>query len=445
MRIHPLLPLLIGRFLVFGMFCGLFFSPFSLKAEEKSTLSQESASPKQPQIDSMQIVREKLDFANGLFQREFYDMALVEYQALIVEYAKFSSGTGSVVEPQMVSTIEQTVVPIEAAVVPVQEEAATSTEKIVEPVQGVAASAEGGVVLPEANVSSDQNIIVSTETVVAFLEVATASVADPQPAVWAGIIYIEEAYIGAAESLFFLKRYKEALLRYRSVLGTFPQTSQRAIITVRIGQCLYSLQKYERARQVFEKLDAGQLPEDLKLTYLFYYGEALKAVKQYVKSRDALEQLVRISDSGEQAWLSFLELAEIEALLKNSAKANEWFDRAFEKADSDIWKSRVLYRKGKAQFESGQYADALKTFQMLLDKFPDQLMARFLNFPLAKFINNPLLKKCLENNATLSKHELSSVRTVQIDTKKLNIFSKKSTMRAVARSLGSKLSDLYTS
>ncbi len=212
--------------------------------------------------------------------------------------------------------------------------------------------------------------------VAAPAEVVVAPVVDAAPAVWAGAAYIEEAFIGSAESLFFLKRYKEALLQYRSILGKFPSTSQRMIMTVRIGQCLYRLQKYERSRRVFEKLDADRLSEDLKLTYFFYYGESLKALKRYEQARDVLTRLVLVPNFGGQSWLSFLELAEIETLLKNNQKASQWFDLAFEKADSDAWKSRVLYRKGKAQFESGQYAEALKTFQTLLEKFPDQLIAR---------------------------------------------------------------------
>ncbi|PIW58416.1 MAG: hypothetical protein COW13_05170, partial [Candidatus Omnitrophica bacterium CG12_big_fil_rev_8_21_14_0_65_50_5] len=108
-----------------------------------SAIAQDApAAVNPPRVDLAQISVEKLDFANGLFQRGFYEMALVEYQNLVEEFSD----------------------------------------------------------LPAARLPDGQG--------------------------QAGFERIENAYIGRAESLFFLKRYDEALEPYRVILQKFPQTSQ---------------------------------------------------------------------------------------------------------------------------------------------------------------------------------------------------------------------------
>ncbi len=198
---------------------------------------------------------------------------------------------------------------------------------------------------------------------------------------------LHEAYFAIGESLFFSKTYAEAIKAYMKYKILFPESSKKILTMLRLGQCYFFTGQYSQALSSFEAVTIDGLDKDFIQILYFYKGKTYKAQGEIAKAMEYFEKTESVLKTSKRTIHALLELGDMFAHEGKNFKAIDYYDRAYEVAETVDLKSLVLYKKGEAQFLTKNYTYAVKTFQEFLEKYADLAMAKdaFTNLILAQF------------------------------------------------------------
>ena len=188
--------------------------------------------------------------------------------------------------------------------------------------------------------------------------------------------YVSDAYFGIAESLYFAKRYKDAVEAYNKYAQRFPNGDKASVSGMRIGAALFYDGRYDEAIRQLGAVETSGMSDDLKQGTAFYTAKAYSAKGDTAKALESFGGVLAISDKGEYAIYSLLDLGKIYSERSEYDKAYEYYNKAYEAADaSDENKSLAYFKMAEIQFASGDYEASAYTFKRLLEDYPGSNMA----------------------------------------------------------------------
>jgi tetratricopeptide (TPR) repeat protein len=187
--------------------------------------------------------------------------------------------------------------------------------------------------------------------------------------------FLDEAYYGVAESLFFLKDYPKAIGAFNSYKELYPEGAKIQIIHLRLGQCAYFTERYASALTHFKRADVTKMDEDFRPIYYLYAGKTHARLKHFSKAQKALTKAIDLSPQTEYAFHATMELADLANQKENFIQAIEHYQDLYTLADTTKRKANVLYKQGEVYLFIKRYPKAIESFERILSEFPDQEIA----------------------------------------------------------------------
>ncbi len=181
--------------------------------------------------------------------------------------------------------------------------------------------------------------------------------------------FLDDAYLGVAESHFFLKEYERAVALYQKYIEQFPSGKSKAVALVRSGQCFYLLGKHAEALAQFTAVDPTGLTPTFLQTLNFYMGQIHAIQKKYKEAALFYEKAVVLPDGAYTAQ-AYLQWAGALSGSEDYIGALEKAAKALELAKTDEFKVSAMMKQAEIYFLSGQYAQAAEAFKKVADLYP---------------------------------------------------------------------------
>jgi tetratricopeptide (TPR) repeat protein len=182
--------------------------------------------------------------------------------------------------------------------------------------------------------------------------------------------YLEDAYMGAAESQFFLKEYDRAIGLYQKSLEQFPTGKNKGSALVRLGQAFYLTGKYDEAAARLTAVDPAQLTPPFAQTMNFFLGQIRAVQNNPQEAANYFEKAVSVEGATAYTPQAYLQWASALGRLGDHPKALEKAGKALEMATTDDFKVAVMMKQGEIHFLAKQFAESAATFKKVVDTYP---------------------------------------------------------------------------
>ncbi len=187
--------------------------------------------------------------------------------------------------------------------------------------------------------------------------------------------FLEDAYYGVAESLFFLKSYVRAIGALNSYKEFYPSGAKIDIVNLRLGQSFFFLEEYEEALSRLTEVDPGRLDKEFLPGFYLYQGKVLSQRGSLKEAEKALLQAAEQSSEKDMTFSVFMELADVFDRREDFLKAIAYYRKAREAADSDARKGITLYKEGEVYLFIKRYKEAITAFENIVTQYAQQDVA----------------------------------------------------------------------
>jgi TolA-binding protein len=225
---------------------------------------------------------------------------------------------------------------------------------------------------------------------------------------------IVEAYLGKANALYLLKKYSEAVEVYQALINRQQDSAENKEIREKaffgLAWSYLKAGNIDESIKVFESIKGETKNETVKVSALTQIGDAYQDVGQYQKALDVYDQILK--EYPDSLYADYVQYRQGVALLKmdqinaatlsfQSLQAN--FPESKYLNDVDYYLAVAYFKKGEwkaakekildfikdvnsghdllaesqyilalSSFNLDQFDEALKTFQNIIQNFPDQ-------------------------------------------------------------------------
>lgn len=154
-----------------------------------------------------------------------------------------------------------------------------------------------------------------------------------------------------------IEQYQEASSKFKQLLDDYPDSPQRVMALLLLGDANYKRKEYTEAKANFKKF-IELYPAHPMVDHAYYY----KAMCDYSIMETAKRDQQPTKDA----------LAEFEKLIPNFPNSS-YREKSIQKKKECIERiARNIFEIGEYYFRNGVYQSSIKRFQALLEQYPDQ-------------------------------------------------------------------------
>lgn len=191
---------------------------------------------------------------------------------------------------------------------------------------------------------------------------------------FAGNQYEHEAYFGLGESLFFNKKYAEAIVAFRTYTEQFANRDKISLARIRLGQCLYQMEQLDEALTAMNDIsDEGLEPQWVQNKYLLLaqLNQKLGNHDQAIVNYQKIEEIAKDSPV---AIETYINLGESFKEKKDYPSAIAYFKKASENSKDPQFKSLALYKEAETVFLTEEYDVSADLFAQVVELKADPSM-----------------------------------------------------------------------
>lgn len=203
------------------------------------------------------------------------------------------------------------------------------------------------------------------------------------------------------ECNFFLGKYSDAETEFRTILEKYNNSKFRHKSALRIGEIYSATGKHKQAIEIFKQIcDNNFVPtsgekadEQLLSLCLYNIGESHLKLDENQQAEKSFLQLVKKYPVSKLCPYAFLKLGslyeEVQPKLseadtaKRQEEALSFYQRAYEKADTDRMKAEALFHLGNLLYRLRRFDKSLEVYRTLITQHPSDSRASEVRIPLA--------------------------------------------------------------
>ena len=182
--------------------------------------------------------------------------------------------------------------------------------------------------------------------------------------------YSREDLFRRASTLFDLRQYDAALVALDSIPAGFGNEELTSRISLKKGQTLFKLRRYQDAAEHLNKLGKSSTSA-LRDDTLYWYSRSLEKIG---KEEDAVRYFLSVTDTFPRSPLADDALMQAALIRKdqgNTAQALSILERLLSTYPQSELKQRALWETGWSRYLSGSYQAAAEKFRLLAES-PEQ-------------------------------------------------------------------------
>lgn len=167
-----------------------------------------------------------------------------------------------------------------------------------------------------------------------------------------------------------MRKFSRALKLFESVHRASEKKKVRDVALLMMAECYRSLENYEKAAEIYEKIYQDKKSSLRALAYYklgdLYYNQGM-----YENAYEAYKKIIEEfpgSDLVDDAIEGFLQSA---GQIGRDQEAYAFFDSLIY-SSPPVVAATLLFKKGEYQFNQGWYEEAIKTFAEITSKYPSQ-------------------------------------------------------------------------
>ena len=154
-----------------------------------------------------------------------------------------------------------------------------------------------------------------------------------------------------------IEQYQDASLKFKQLLDDYPDSQQRVMALLLLGDANYKRKEYTEAKANYKKF-IELYPAHPQVDHAYYY----KAMCDY----NVMEIATRDQQPAKDA------MAEFDKLIANFPSSS-YREKSIQKKKECVERiARNIFEIGAFYFRNGVYQSSIKRFQTLLEQYPDQ-------------------------------------------------------------------------
>jgi len=171
-----------------------------------------------------------------------------------------------------------------------------------------------------------------------------------------------------------LKQYENAVKYYDEILAYYRGGELGPYAQLRIGVCYFNLKKYDNA--VLELSDPliKKLDQQQQVEAQYYLANAFVRLKEYKSAQDIYKLLLKDNDDKSMKEQIEYGLAWVNFQTQDYEAAFNLFDDLSKSAEDSI-SSKALFWSAESKRYLGKNDEALKIYELFIDKYPDNPLA----------------------------------------------------------------------
>jgi tetratricopeptide (TPR) repeat protein len=183
--------------------------------------------------------------------------------------------------------------------------------------------------------------------------------------------FLQEAYLSLGEGYFLSQDFKKAVDTFNQFNQLYPHSKQLPVSLLRLGQINIQQKKYDEVLKELTSIDAQkELKGTMLQSFDFYTAQAYLGKADIALALDYFQKAAQVQGAScATAAYAFKEAGKIDAQNGHYSEAMDMYAKSMHLAQDDSLKGELTYRIAQAQFLSGQYADAIKGFGQVLDRY----------------------------------------------------------------------------
>lgn len=182
------------------------------------------------------------------------------------------------------------------------------------------------------------------------------------------------------ESLYNLQHFEQAAAVYQELLNKFPQGAKRSETLLRLGMIAFQRKLYEQAEETLSRLLDEKPPADITEVARYYLASTHLAREEYAKAHEVFT--LQLDEAPEGLFASYARLGlgtAIKQLGKPEEAISLWRQVVASEGDSKEPRFRnlaieALFRLGETLDTMGRYEEAAEAFAELAAKYPDSAL-----------------------------------------------------------------------
>lgn len=168
-----------------------------------------------------------------------------------------------------------------------------------------------------------------------------------------------------AYSFYKMQDYSNAATWFANYSNAFPSSDVAADALVREGDCLFLLEDYSKAAEVYRK--AASSVDTQKEIYPAYQAALSYGLSKNMDTKLAILEEVKSADPAAPYYQEALfELGKTQQAKKKSADAVQTFNMLYERAGSDDFKAKAMLELGSICRQKKEYAQSLDYYKKVV-------------------------------------------------------------------------------
>ena len=181
---------------------------------------------------------------------------------------------------------------------------------------------------------------------------------------------LQEAYLSLGESYFLSQDFNKAVDTFNQFNQLYPNSEQISVSLLRLGQIDIQQKKYDDAIKEFTSIDTEkQLKGPMLQSFDYYTAQAYLGKSDTASALAYFQKAVEVQGASDYTANALDEMGKIDVSNEQYAPAMDAYTRAMPLAGDDTLKGELTYRIAEVSFLSGQYPDAIKGFEQVLEKY----------------------------------------------------------------------------
>jgi tol-pal system protein YbgF len=181
-------------------------------------------------------------------------------------------------------------------------------------------------------------------------------------------LYRNKAGFWKAEALFRLKRYKDALVEYKSLDKSRLPHFEKNLYDYNTGYVYFKLKDYPQAAKHFSAYISGTPDGKLLKDAYLRLGDSYFGSKKYWPAMDAYNQAIKMS--GHNADYAFYQKAVSYGFVGKTGRKIEELNKFLQRYPKSKLVDDALYQLGSTYLNQGKFRNAVSVFDRLINRFP---------------------------------------------------------------------------
>ena len=182
---------------------------------------------------------------------------------------------------------------------------------------------------------------------------------------------LQDAYLSLGEAYFLSQNFKEAVDTFNQFKQLYPHSEQLPVSLLRLAQMDIQQKKYDEALKELTSIDAQkQLKGPMLQSFDFYTAQAYMGKADTAAALGYFQKATQVRGASAYSAYAFKEIGKIDAQNGHYSESMDAYAKSMRLAGDDFLKGELTYRTAEVEFLSGKYADAIKGFRQVLDRYP---------------------------------------------------------------------------